>query len=109
MTEKSTVSYHFVDNLSQLLPEIPGETIVSRKVFNNDQARVTLFGFAPGEELTEHTAASPAILHFLSGEADLTLGQDTMSVKAGSWAYMPARLPHSIVALTAVEMLLVLL
>ena len=34
------------------------------------------FGFAPGQELSEDTSAKPAILHFLKGEAQLTLGEE---------------------------------
>jgi len=31
---------------------------------------VVVFGFAQGEELSEHTASMPAVLHFLQGEAN---------------------------------------
>jgi quercetin dioxygenase-like cupin family protein len=48
-------------------------------------------------------------LHFLTGEGDLTLGDDTQPVQAGSWAFMQPHLPHSIVAKTEVIMLLYLL
>ena len=68
-----------------------------------------VFGFAQGEELSEHTASMPALLHFLKGEARLTLGQDTMEAGPGSWIHMPTGLRHSIQAKTPVVMLLVLL
>lgn len=100
---------YFIDNITDLLEKIPDESIVSRKVFSGADAKVTLFGFTEGEELTEHTAAAPAILHFLAGEADLTLGDEAMTAVAGSWVYMPAHLPHSVRAKTAVTMLLYLL
>jgi quercetin dioxygenase-like cupin family protein len=100
---------HFIEQIETILPEISPETIISRKVFSSEGAKVTLFGFAPGEELTEHTASAPAVLHFLAGEAALTLGDDEKTAVAGSWAYMPAHLPHSILAKTAVTMLLYLL
>ena len=99
----------FIDSLDSLMPEIPVESIVSRKVFSSEHCKVTLFGFAAGEELTEHTAASPAILHFLAGEADLTLGNEMATAVPGSWVYMPAHLPHSVAAKTDVTMLLYLL
>ena len=102
----SETTYGLVENLAALLPEIPPESIVSRKVYSDDLLKVTLFGFAAGEELTEHTAAFPATLHFLSGEATLTLGDDTYEAQAGTWVQMPAHLPHSILAKTAVTMLL---
>ncbi len=104
----SEPTYGLVENLSALLPEIPAESIVSRKVYNDDLLKVTLFGFAAGEDLTEHTAAFPATLHFLSGEATLTLGKDTVEAQSGTWVQMPAHLPHSVFAKTAVTMLLTL-
>ena len=104
----SEPTYGIVENLAALLPEIPAESIVSRKVYSDDLLKVTLFGFAAGEELTEHTAAFPATLHFLSGTATLTLGEDTFEAQAGTWVQMPAHLPHSVLAKTAVTMLLTL-
>ena len=104
----SEPTYDLVENLAALLPKIPAEAIVSRKVYSDDLLKVTLFGFAAGEELTEHTAAFPATLHFLSGEATLTLGEDTFAAQAGTWVQMPAHLPHSVLAKTAVTMLLTL-
>ncbi len=51
----------------------------------------------------------PAVLHFLQGEAKLTLGDDTVEVGPGTWGHMPAGLKHSIRAKTAVVLLLLLL
>jgi len=50
----------------------------------------------------------PAVLHFLQGEAKLTLGDDTLEVKPGTWVHMPAGLKHSIKAKAPVVMLLLL-
>jgi quercetin dioxygenase-like cupin family protein len=98
-----------VVELAALLPEILPDSIISRSVFGNDLLKGTIFGFAAGEELTEHTASRPAILHFLSGEAELTLGDRKLVAQPGTWAYMPARLPHSIVAIRPTAMLLLML
>lgn len=100
-------SYTFIPDLLKDI-EPPAKGILSRTLYKDDELRITLFGFAPGEELTEHTAAYPAVLHFLQGEARLRLGDDWMDVKAGSFAHMPARLPHAIQAKTPVIMLLVM-
>jgi quercetin dioxygenase-like cupin family protein len=103
------LDYTFVADLLALMPEIPADTILSRTIYKDDQVKGTLFGFAAGQELSEHTAARPALLHFLAGEAQLTLGDDTLQARPGAWTYMPAHLPHSIVAETPVVMLLLLL
>ncbi len=104
-----TEPFHYVADLSQLTTDLPEESILSRNVYDDDQVKVTLFGFAPGQELSEHTAARPAILHFLDGEAELVLGEETKQARAGTWVRMPAHLPHSIRARTSVQMLLILL
>jgi quercetin dioxygenase-like cupin family protein len=38
-------------------------------LYNDDRLKAVAFGFAQGEELSEHTASMPAILHFLLREA----------------------------------------
>ncbi|MCH7985143.1 MAG: cupin domain-containing protein [Acidobacteria bacterium] len=89
--------------------EIPPDGILTRTLYADEQVKVILFGFDAGQELSEHTASMPAILHFLQGEARLTLGQDSMEAHAGTWVHMPANLQHSISAKTPVILLLLLL
>ena len=103
------LTYTLIDDLADLLPEISENTIISRSVYQGGQLKAILFGFAPGQELSEHTSSRPAILHFLKGKAELTLGKDSSTAGPGTWAYMEAHLPHSIVAETEVVMLLLML
>jgi quercetin dioxygenase-like cupin family protein len=104
-----TTPYQYFANLASELPEIPVDSIVSRTLHNTRNLKVILFGFAAGQELSEHTAARPAILHFLRGEALLTLGGDPQTASAGSLVYLPPRLLHSLLAKTEVIMLLLML
>jgi quercetin dioxygenase-like cupin family protein len=101
-------NHKFISDMNAELTEIPEDSIISQTILKEGKLKAILFGFAPGQELSEHTAAQPAMLHFIEGEADVTLGEDSMEAKAGAWAYMPANLPHSILAKTKVVMLLVL-
>ncbi len=101
--------HQFVPDLAALLATVPEDSILSRTFYDGDDVRGVLFSFAAGQELSEHTASSPAILHFLSGEATVTLGGETVDAHAGSWAHMPPNLKHSIHAKTPVTMLLVLI
>ena len=101
--------YEFLSDLGELIPEISSDTIVSRTFYDGDNVKGILFGFAPGQELSEHTAARPAILHFLTGQALVTLGEDNFDARPGTWVHMPAHLPHSVAAQTQVTMLLLLL
>lgn len=101
-------NYAYIANLLEQVPNIPADSIVSRTIFGDEQLKTILFAFAPGQELSEHTAAQTAVLHFLQGEADLTLGDDKMTATAGTWVQMPPHLPHSITAKTPVLMLLMM-
>jgi quercetin dioxygenase-like cupin family protein len=99
--------YTFVPDLAEVAP--PAAGILSRTVHADDRLKAVVFGFAAGEELSEHTAAVPAVVHVLQGKATLTLGADRHPAAAGTWAYMPANLPHSVRAETPVVMLLLML
>jgi quercetin dioxygenase-like cupin family protein len=87
----------------------PEKGILSRTLYNDDKMKVVIFGFAAGEELSEHTASMPAVLHFLEGEAKLTLGADILEATANTWVHMPTGQRHSIQAKTPVVLLLLLL
>src|ERR1700674_3852900 len=98
---------HFNDLAKEVQP--PDKGILSHTLFNDDRLKVVLFGFGQGEELSEHTASMPAALHFLQGEASLTLDADTVEAKSGTWVHMPKGMRHSIQAKTPVVMLLLLM
>jgi quercetin dioxygenase-like cupin family protein len=103
---ENTYQFH---NLGSLPGDILSDSILSRTLFTSPQVKAVLFTFAAGQELSEHTASTPAILHILQGQADLTLGPDHREAAAGTWVHMPANLPHSLLARTPVVMLLLLL
>ena len=100
------MDYTFLANLQEELA-LPEKGILSHVLQKDDHVNVTLFGFSAGEELSAHSAPTPAILYFLEGEANVQLGQDTVNAQAGTFVYMPPMLPHGILAKTPVRMLLV--
>jgi quercetin dioxygenase-like cupin family protein len=89
--------------------EAPADGTLSRTIYQDKRLKVVLFGFSAGQELSEHTSSTPAIMHFLTGESNVTLGPDKVVANAGTWIHMPAQLPHSIRTKTPVVMLLSLL
>jgi quercetin dioxygenase-like cupin family protein len=99
----------FLADLETILPPVPPDSIVSRAFYSGEGLRGTLFGFAPGQELTEHTASRAAVLHILRGRARLTLGELRADAGPGAWAYLPPHLPHSVHAEEELVMLLLLL
>lgn len=102
----STDPAHIV-NLSEFLSP-PEDGIISRTVFQDDQLKAVMFGFGAGQELSEHTASKPAVMHFLSGEAEVTLGSNTVVAHAGTWIHMEAGLLHAIRTKQPTVMLLLL-
>ena len=99
----------YLPDLAAALPEITENTVVSRSLYKNDKTDVTLFGFAAGQELTEHSSPYTAIIQVLEGEAQLTLGKEPVTAKAGSWILMPPGLPHSLHAANRMIMLLTII
>jgi quercetin dioxygenase-like cupin family protein len=100
-------SYTYLPDLAS--QEIPADGILSRTVHQDAHVKAVIFAFAAGQELSEHTASMPAILHILRGDVTLGLGDDVVEAHAGAWVHMPAQLRHSVRATTPVVMLLLLL
>jgi quercetin dioxygenase-like cupin family protein len=103
-----TTPYTLLTDLAHQV-EMPADGTLSRTIYQDERLKVVLFGFSAGQELSEHTASTPAIMHFLTGESDVTLGPDKLVANAGTWIHMPPQLPHSIRTKTPVVMLLSLL
>ncbi|MGD8603761.1 MAG: cupin domain-containing protein [Anaerolineales bacterium] len=99
----------FIEQIHATMPDITPDSTISRTVHDDDDLKVVIFGFDTGQELSEHTASMPAVLHFIQGEVELTLGSEHFNATQGSWAHMPAHLSHSIKALKPTIMLLYLL
>jgi quercetin dioxygenase-like cupin family protein len=81
--------------------------ILSNVLQKDEHVNIPAFGFAAGQELSAHSAPTPAVLYFLEGEAEVQLGEDRVQAQAGSFVYMPPMLPHGISAKSPVKMLLV--
>ena len=104
----SNSPYAYFDNF-EYPADMPPDGILSRTIVDNAAVRFVLFYFAAGQELSEHTAALPAVIQILAGEARLELGSDAKAAHPGSIAYMPPGLRHAIFAQTPVVMLLQLI
>jgi quercetin dioxygenase-like cupin family protein len=83
--------------------------IVSRTLLRTPNGRVVLFGFAEGQELTEHTSTQQALIQILSGECEFFLSGKPHLMKAGDLLYMPPNLPHAVKATKQFSMLLTLM
>lgn len=84
-------------------------SVVSRVVLREQSGNVTLFAFAAGEGLREHSTPHEALVLTLSGEATWSVGDTTVSVAPGDMLPLPATVPHAVRADTDYKMMLVLL
>ena len=82
--------------------------IISRTLLRTPTMRVVLFGFAEGQELTEHTSTQQAIIQILSGECEFSLAGKPHNLKAGDFLCMPPNLAHAVKATKQFSMLLTL-
>jgi quercetin dioxygenase-like cupin family protein len=103
-----TSPYTLIDDISRQV-DVPADGTLSRTIHQDERLKAVLFAFSAGQELSEHTASTPAVMHFLSGEAEVGLGPDTVKAASGTWIHMPPMVPHSIRAKSPVTMLLLLL
>ena len=110
----SAMDYTYIPDLAERAHELtseghPTKHIRGRALYTDEHVKVLAFPFEAGQTLEEHTTPHPAMLHFIEGEADVTLGDDAREARAGTWIHMPPRLPHSIHARTPALMLLLVL
>lgn len=106
-------------NANQLPPAIPMNlsemveygmgSVVSRTLVKNAAGNLTLFAFDKGQGLSEHTAPFDAVVQILDGEAELTIGADTVTAIMGQCVLMPANVPHALQAVKPFKMLLVMI
>lgn len=97
--------------IRQLAEELPPPESgrLTRVLVDDAKAKVILFAFAAEDGLAEHVAPLPAIIQIITGDAMLTVGEETIAGKQGTWIQMAAKLPHSVNAQSPVVMLLTLL
>jgi quercetin dioxygenase-like cupin family protein len=103
-----------IDSGSEKILSLAAETqyapngIVSRTLLRTENSRTVLFGFAEGQELTEHTSTQHALIQILFGTCEFCLAGVPHTLKTGDLLYMPPNLPHSVKATKQFSMLLTL-
>jgi len=83
--------------------------VVSRTLIDKTAGSVTLFSFAGGQGLSEHTAPFDALVYILDGQVDITISGNTLRLKAGDMTIMPANEPHGLKAVTNFKMALTMI
>lgn len=102
------MDYTFIPDLAAQM-EVPADGTLSRTIHRDDLAKVVLFAFDAGQELSDHKAGRPAMIQVVKGRLTLTLDGDVHEAGEGSFVYMPPGLPHAVRAETPALMVLTLL
>jgi quercetin dioxygenase-like cupin family protein len=84
-------------------------SVVSKTLIDKKVGTVTLFSFAAGQGLSEHTVPFDAFVQVVDGEAEVTIDGEAQTVSAGQMIIMPANHPHELKAVKPFKMLLVMI
>lgn len=95
-------------NLAALV-DYSADGIVSKQVLKNDAGNVSLFSFAKGQGLSEHTAPFDAMVQILDGSAEIKIGDKLFVLKQGETIIMPANITHALSAIENFKMLLTMI
>ncbi len=95
-------------NLAQMVAYQDG-AVVSRTLVDRKAGTITMFAFARGQGLSEHTAPYDATVYVVDGDAKITISGKDISVRAGEMIIMPANKPHALHATSAFKMMLVMI
>lgn len=83
--------------------------VVSRTLAKTSGGTLTLFAFAAGQGLSEHSAPFDAWVQILAGAGELVIGGKPVRAQAGETVLMPANVPHALHAAEPFKMLLTML
>lgn len=84
-------------------------SIVSREFVKKPTGNVTIFAFAEGQGMSEHTSPFDALVHVLDGEAEISIAGKPYHLHDGEMILMPAQQPHAVKALKRFKMILTMI
>jgi len=95
--------------LGELVAYQEGSVVSRTLVDRQGLGTITLFSFAAGQGLSEHTAPFDAVVEIVDGEAEITVDKTVHTVRAGQMLIMPANHPHALQAVRPFKMLLTMI
>lgn len=82
------------------------DAVVSRTLVKGKTGSVTVFAFDRGQELSEHTVPSDALVYVLDGEAEIRISGTAHRLREGEAIVMPANEPHAVKAVQRFKFML---
>lgn len=83
-----------VKTAARFAPERPMTQLISE----NDDSRIVVFGFEPGQAVSLHTSSSTVLMHVVEGSGTLQVGSEVRSVSVGDLAVCQPDVPHALAA-----------
>lgn len=83
--------------------------IVSKTVLKKQTGNISLFSFAKGEALSEHTAPFDAMITVVDGTGEVIIGGKSFTLTAGQTIIMPANITHAVNAVEKFKMVLTMI
>ncbi len=83
--------------------------IVSKTVLKKQTGNISLFAFAEGEALSEHTAPYDALIEIVDGRGEIVIGGKSYFLQSGQSIIMPANIPHAVKAAERFKMVLTMI
>ena len=80
----------------------------TRRIFKGAGVTLIRLAFDAGQVMKEHTAVAPILVQVLSGHAAMHLGDERIDLPAGAIIHIDTKVPHSVEAVTATQLLLTL-
>lgn len=83
--------------------------ILSKSVLKKATGNISLFSFAKGEGLSEHTAPFDAMIEVVDGKAEIIIGGKSFILESGQTIIMPANITHAVKAVEKFKMVLTMI
>jgi len=83
--------------------------IVSKTVLKKQTGNISLFSFAQGEALSEHTAPFDAMITVVDGKGEVIIGGKSFILESGQNIIMPANITHAVNAVEKLKMVLTMI
>lgn len=81
--------------------------IVSQALLTAPGLRATLFRFAAGQELSEHTSPARVLVQAIDGECEFSVRGTPHLLKPGAMLHLPPSAPHAVKAVTDLTLLVI--
>ncbi len=74
------------------------DAVISRTLLKKESGNLTLFSFARGQGLSEHTSPFDAAVYVVEGRGSFIIDGEAVTVAEGEMIIMPANIPHDVQA-----------